>query len=255
MVLSRGLSRTLGLGLFFPLPGQELEKLIPENTSLDTLAALALEAGEGSMSATLPGLLASRLEPLAPYPGENQGSGESFWKRAEVAAKNKDEGFFDPRSAREAILAWGFAAGPLRPRQGLEILLLYYEKAVPCPSLPSPCLVIADWKNCMSFSSEAPFLVFSPKLERLRDQTGVSGTLAWSAGAGGGPAFFNQVPGFSLTETGPQVFFLSADATKVGKSKSTTPAFRLSLIQARERLVNRTRAGIQRIDQGLEWEN
>jgi len=254
--------RTLGLGLFFPLPGQELEKLIPENTSLDTLAALALEAGEGSMSATLPGLLASRLEPLAPYPGENQGSGESFWKRAEVAAKNKDEGFFDPRSDREAILALGgFAAGLYaQTPKGLEILLLYYEKGSPLPKFfHRHALGIAELEKLHEFF--LPRLlswVFGRSLSVYDIQTGVSGTLGVERRAGGSSSFFHQGSRIFLTETGPQVFSLSADGYEGRDIEIDNPGpFAYRLIQAPlKRLVESNPAlEFNESTKVLEWEN
>lgn len=204
----------LGLGLFFPLSNQAMESLKPEDLDLETLASVADEAGEGSYSATLPGLLAARLEPLPPLELNKSGKEESAELMTEFSVKNKDERFFDPRNDLEAIKGLeGFVTGFYAPKpEGLELLVLYYEKDRVLPRGSSRfALSISELEKFHETILPRLFSWITDKDLSVYDiHTGVFGTLGMERRSGTDSWYSLRASRIFLTGAGSHVFSLNA---------------------------------------------
>jgi hypothetical protein len=208
----------LGLGIFFPLSGESLEGLEPEGLSLESLAAIAREAGEGSLSATIPGLLASHLEPLPPrfsaVPMKTPGTEESAETELKFLPKNQDERFFDPRSDRvsidglDGLVAGFYAESP----QGLDLLLIYYEIGSSLPNrFIRQTLGIEKLERLQDIFLPKIFSWISGRALSVYDiQTGIFGTLRIEGRPGDDLTYSLQGSRIFLTEVGRRVFSLAA---------------------------------------------
>jgi hypothetical protein len=204
----------LGIGLFFPLASEVLARLEPEELTIEALSALAGEAGEDKFSATLPGLLATIMEPLPQYNATMPGGGESTGIECEFRFKNQDERFFDPRDDRDAIIALdGFVTGFYSElAEGLDILLLYYELQKPLPlGYRIQALSIGDLDTFHEFILPRLFSWVSGRALSVYDiATGVFGRIAIKSKSGSDYWYSIKGSRIFVADATYQVFTLSA---------------------------------------------
>ncbi len=227
----------LGLGLFFPLSLPELENLVPEGISIDALAALALERGETALSITLPEILASRLEPLGFYHGQQLSSGEDSEESVEFGAKAKDDRFYDPRIDVDAIRGLGgYVAGLYsQTPKGLEMLLLYYEKgsAEPAAYYRKDSAIDELERLNEIFLARIVSWISGRNLSVFDLETKVFGEVSIVGPPGEDASYFVQGSRIFLFTTGSHVFTITAEGYEDTELEVVNPApFTYGQIQA-----------------------